>query len=92
MFTVQSIEQSGLLTLSTEALCKMKYEFGDYADELFEDGLQRLIITTKEKMKAVIHLEEMKSGSTSSKNKTPSPSKENSKATATETPWFMPNP
>jgi hypothetical protein len=60
MFTVQSINQSGLLTLSTESLVKMQYEFGDYFEELFQDGLQRLIITTKQKMKAIVYLEEEK--------------------------------
>ena len=60
MFTVQSINQSGLLTLRTESLVKMQYEFGDYFEELFQDGLQRLIITTKQKMKAIVYLEEEK--------------------------------
>jgi len=60
MFTVQAVDQSGLSTLSVQTLIKMQYEFGDYFDELFADGLKRLISTTKQKMKAIKHLEALK--------------------------------
>lgn len=38
-FTVQALKLSGLLTLPLEMLVKMQFEFCDYFDELFEDGI-----------------------------------------------------
>ena len=46
-FTVQALKLSGLLTLPLETLVKMQFEFCDYFDELFEDGILRLLNTTK---------------------------------------------
>lgn len=57
LFTVQALEQSGLLTLSVDYLLKMQFEFHDYFDDLFADGLQRLVSTTKQKMRAIVYLE-----------------------------------
>ena len=41
-----------MLTLTLETLTKMQYEFCEYFDDLFQDGIHRLMSTTRQKMKA----------------------------------------
>ena len=54
-FTVQATKACSLLTLSTDNLFKMQYEFADQFDEIFRDGLKRLIDASRNKYMAIMH-------------------------------------
>jgi hypothetical protein len=54
-FTVQATKPCSLLTLSTENLFKMQYEFVDQFDEIFRDGEKRLIDASSKKYLAMVN-------------------------------------